>query len=153
VQYEARCSKGLRHSMISKLAIHETSENHRKRHCLSECSHRCITNNHLGPLEPILPTELSHPAIFMGIDCAMHPREQPTLSNHQTCVNAPPPTYHNDMGSEYHGHQVSHIKVVRDSLAAQGKRAFVYLMGDSSLDNKLAIFGLVWHLHFLGFTF
>ena len=36
----------------------------------------------------------------------------------------------------YHGHIVEHLKIVRDGLAAQSKRSFVYLMGDSSLDNK-----------------
>jgi hypothetical protein len=36
----------------------------------------------------------------------------------------------------YHGHLVNHLKVVRDALASQGKKSFVYLMGDSSLDNK-----------------
>jgi hypothetical protein len=38
----------------------------------------------------------------------------------------------------YHGHVVDHLKVVRDSLVAQGKQSLIYLMGDSSLDNKLA---------------
>jgi hypothetical protein len=79
----------------------------------------------------------------MGIDCAMYPRQHAAFSNHHTCANPPPQIRYNLPGSEYHGHQVSHLRAVRDSLAAQGKRAFVYLMGDSSLDNKWAILTLI----------
>lgn len=47
----------------------------------------------------------------------------------------------NDFYGNYHGHLVPHLKTVRDSLAAQGANSFVYLMGDSSLDNKFWLLG------------
>ncbi len=36
----------------------------------------------------------------------------------------------------YHGHVVDHLKTLRDGLLSQGKNTLIYLMGDSSLDNK-----------------
>ena len=36
----------------------------------------------------------------------------------------------------YHGHDVAHLDAVRRLLAAGGARRFIYLAGDSSLDNK-----------------
>ncbi len=38
--------------------------------------------------------------------------------------------------SNYHGHVVDHLKTLRDGLMSQRKQTLIYLMGDSSLDNK-----------------
>ena len=45
-----------------------------------------------------------------------------------------------DYYSEYHGHQVSHLKRVQTLLCTAGCEEFVYLAGDSSLDNKHWLF-------------
>ena len=37
--------------------------------------------------------------------------------------------------AEYHGHPVEDLRIIIDSLRAQG-RSLVYLAGDSSLDNQ-----------------
>ena len=43
--------------------------------------------------------------------------------------------------SPYHGHDVAHLDSVRRQLSAGGVRRFLYLAGDSSLDNKFWLLG------------
>jgi len=38
--------------------------------------------------------------------------------------------------AEYHGHRVEHLTRLRELLASTGPAGFIYLAGDSSLDNK-----------------
>lgn len=49
-----------------------------------------------------------------------------------------------DFYEEYHGHKVEHLQHVRTRLLESGTKRFVYLAGDSSLDNK--------HWFFKGWT-
>ena len=82
------------------------------------------------------------PCRMVGLCCAsLKPIES---SAKRTC--RPDPAAYGDKGqrsvdaaqyySEYHGHRVQHLAVVRAALAEAGCAAFIYLAGDSSLDNK-----------------
>mmetsp|Transcript_20633 Transcript_20633/g.39821 ORF Transcript_20633/g.39821 Transcript_20633/m.39821 type:complete len:338 (-) Transcript_20633:164-1177(-) len=42
--------------------------------------------------------------------------------------------------AEYHGHLISHLKVLREGLKGNGAKSLIYLAGDSSLDNKHWLF-------------
>ncbi len=41
---------------------------------------------------------------------------------------------------EYHGHRIPHLQSVRSSLVKNGCKSFIYLAGDSTLDNKHWLF-------------
>jgi hypothetical protein len=42
----------------------------------------------------------------------------------------------NEFYKEYHGHKSYHLKNLLEVLKLNGKNSFIYLAGDSSLDNK-----------------
>lgn len=46
-----------------------------------------------------------------------------------------------DFYAEYHGHKVQHLQQLRALLSQSGSAGFIYLAGDSSLDNKHWFFG------------